>query len=40
MSGCGYVCPKCEGKGFTDDGEECDWCKTTQSDIPLEETND
>ncbi len=26
MSGCGYVCPQCEGKGFTDDGEVCNWC--------------
>ena len=26
MSTCGYLCPKCEGKGFTDDGETCDWC--------------
>ncbi|MDB5272535.1 MAG: hypothetical protein JWO58_902 [Chitinophagaceae bacterium] len=26
MSICGYLCPKCEGKGFTDDGETCDWC--------------
>jgi hypothetical protein len=26
MSGCGYVCPQCEGKGFTDTGEPCTWC--------------
>jgi hypothetical protein len=26
MAGCGYVCPQCEGKGFTDDGEVCTWC--------------
>ncbi len=26
MAGCGYVCPQCEGRGFTDDGEPCDWC--------------
>lgn len=26
MPTCGYLCPKCEGKGFTDDGETCDWC--------------
>lgn len=23
---CGYVCPQCEGKGFTEKGEPCDWC--------------
>jgi hypothetical protein len=27
MSGCGYVCPQCEGKGFTEDGEPCNWCE-------------
>jgi hypothetical protein len=26
MAGCGYVCPQCEGKGFTEKGEYCDWC--------------
>lgn len=26
MGSCGYVCPQCEGKGFTDDGEVCSWC--------------
>ncbi len=26
MAGCGYVCPKCEGKGLLDDGSVCDWC--------------
>lgn len=26
MAGCGYVCPQCEGRGFTEDGETCDWC--------------
>lgn len=26
MAGCGYVCPQCEGKEFTDDGKPCDWC--------------
>lgn len=26
MATCGYICPKCEGKGFTDDGATCDWC--------------
>ena len=26
MAGCGYVCPQCEGRGFTENGEACDWC--------------
>jgi hypothetical protein len=26
MPGCGYVCPQCEGTGFTETGEPCDWC--------------
>lgn len=26
MAGCGYVCPQCEGSGFTENGEACDWC--------------
>jgi hypothetical protein len=31
MATCGYLCPKCEGRGFTDDGEICDWCETPQT---------
>lgn len=30
MSTCGYLCPKCEGRGFLDDGSECDWCTITK----------
>lgn len=26
MSTCGYVCPQCEGRGFTDNGQTCNWC--------------
>lgn len=26
MAGCGYVCPLCEGKGYTDNGADCHWC--------------
>jgi len=26
MTSCGYICPKCEGRGYTDTGEDCDWC--------------
>lgn len=32
MAGCGYVCPKCEGRGFTDDGADCDWCVRGQTE--------
>jgi hypothetical protein len=27
MATCGYLCPVCEGKGFKDDGSDCDWCQ-------------
>jgi len=27
-TGCGYVCPLCEGKGITQEGENCTWCST------------
>lgn len=30
MATCGYLCPKCEGKGFLDDGTICDWCEVKQ----------
>ena len=26
MAGCGYVCPQCEGKGWVEIGEACNWC--------------
>ncbi|MES2380564.1 MAG: arsenate reductase (glutaredoxin) [Bacteroidota bacterium] len=26
MAGCGYVCPQCEGVGFTADLLPCNWC--------------
>lgn len=26
MSGCGYVCPVCEGKGYDEEGNACDYC--------------
>ena len=26
MPTCGYACPQCEGRGFNDEGEVCDWC--------------
>ncbi len=27
---CGYVCPVCEGKGFTEIGEVCDYCSPSK----------
>jgi hypothetical protein len=46
MATCGYLCPKCEGRGFTDDGEICDWCtindknKKVSSKSPSETVSD
>lgn len=31
MAICGYLCPKCEGRGFTGLGETCDWCTASPS---------
>jgi arsenate reductase len=28
MATCGYICPKCEGKGFLEDFSNCDWCSS------------
>lgn len=28
MATCGYVCPKCEGKGFLANFSACDWCSS------------
>ena len=33
MAGCGYVCPQCEGKGFIDTGEVCDYCHVNEPPI-------
>ncbi len=32
MATCGYVCPKCEGKGFLDDLSICNWCNALTND--------
>ena len=34
MSTCGYLCPKCEGANYLENGEPCDWCK-----VPIATTN-
>jgi hypothetical protein len=26
MAGCGYVCPVCEGKGYDESGNSCEYC--------------
>ena len=26
MATCGYICPQCEGSGFLENGDVCDWC--------------
>ena len=31
MATCGYLCPSCEGREFTDDGLPCQWCKPVVS---------
>jgi hypothetical protein len=44
MATCGYICPKCEGKGYLDDGTICDWCKGgdsgEESDFKKEQQED
>lgn len=40
MAGCGYVCPQCEGLGFTDTGEPCDFCQQYSNPQPQENPTD
>jgi hypothetical protein len=40
MAGCGYVCPQCEGTGFTENGEPCDWCVPVVKEVSTEEITD
>jgi hypothetical protein len=40
MAGCGYVCPQCEGKGFTDTGEVCDWCSLPKETAAINAENE
>ena len=30
MPTCGYTCPQCEGRSYTDDGAVCDWCSEVE----------
>lgn len=30
MSGCGYVCPLCEGSGLDEGGNPCSYCSAEQ----------
>ncbi len=39
MASCGYICPVCEGKGFTEDGSDCDWCTIKTVELKAEECN-
>lgn len=34
---CGYVCPQCEGKGFTDDLEICTFCQDAENETEKQE---
>ena len=37
MSGCGYLCPLCEGKTVLEDGTTCDWCQEKKTKPTPEE---
>ena len=26
MTSCGYICPRCEGNGYDEQGKDCEWC--------------
>lgn len=39
MAGCGYVCPQCEGAGFTSDLLPCNWCNPHQTMITVYHNN-
>ena len=40
MATCGYLCPSCEGKGFKDDGSECDWCTIEKKTVSQEDLDE
>ena len=37
MATCGYLCPVCEGRGFKEDGSDCDWCQPKKAILNSEE---
>lgn len=37
MGNCGYVCPNCEGKGYDNEGKDCNWCKVELKDAKTTE---
>ncbi len=37
---CGYTCPQCEGRGYTDDGAVCDWCSEIKEDMESKKSTD
>jgi hypothetical protein len=39
MPTCGYTCPKCEGRGFDDQLNECDWCNVSSIENTDEDQN-
>ena len=34
MATCGYICPACEGRGFDDKGQPCEWCSISVTPLP------
>jgi hypothetical protein len=30
VAGCGYVCPLCEGSGYTEEGKACSYCTSVK----------
>lgn len=40
MAGCGYVCPQCEGKGWVEIGEPCNWCSPAPENQSVEITTE
>lgn len=35
MATCGYICPKCSGTSWDDNGDLCDWCIQTTIKEPI-----
>ena len=30
MPTCGYICPACEGRGYNEKGNTCEWCSVEE----------